>query len=237
MINILIPMGGKGQRFKNAGYKLTKPLIDVKGKPMIEVVINNIKLENCRFIFIVSKNDIEEFNIDLKLKNLCDNCIIIEEDPSERIGAAKACLLAKELINNKNQLIIANSDQLLNWNQDLFINKMNELDCDGSIVTFIEKEGNPKWSFAKVENGLVTEVAEKKVISNIATVGVYYFKHGLDFILALETMIEKNIKVNNEFYVCPVFNELVNNKKIVEYRIDEFNGLGTPEDLERFLSK
>lgn len=237
MINILIPMGGRGQRFKNAGYKKTKPLIDVNGKPMIQIVIDNIKLNNSRFIFLVSKDDVAEYSIDKTLKSLSSNCIVIEENPLDRLGAAKACLLAKDIIDCDDQLIIANSDQLLCWNQEDFINHVNNQNCDGAIVTFNETESNPKWSFAKVENNKVVEVAEKKVISNIATVGVYYFKHGKDFVLGLESMIEKNIRINNEFYVCPVFNELVNNKNIIEYRIEEFHGLGTPEDLERFLSK
>ena len=79
-------------------------------------------------------------------------------------------------------------------------------------------------------------VAEKKVISNNATVGVYYWRYGKDFVKYAEQMIKNNIRVNNEFYVCPVFNEAIrDNKKIKIKNVDSMWGLGTPEDLDYFL--
>jgi dTDP-glucose pyrophosphorylase len=149
-------------------------------------------------------------------------------------GAACTVLLAKESINNDEELIIANSDQWVNWNNQHFLSYLREKNADGGIVTFIAT--HPKWSFVKInEEGLVTEVAEKKPISNIATVGIYYFKKGSDFVQAAEQMISKDIRTNNEFYVAPVFNEMIaSGKKILTYPIAEMRGLGTPEDLKRF---
>ena len=112
---------------------------------------------------------------------------------------------------------------------------MNEQNVDGGIVTF--KSTHPKWSFAKIdENNFVTEVAEKRPISTLATVGIYFWKHGKDYVKYAEQMIEKNIRVNNEFYVCPVFNEAIaDGKKFKTYNINKMWGLGTPEDLDIFL--
>ena len=110
-------------------------------------------------------------------------------------------------------------------------------EIDGGILTF--KATHPKWSFAKLdEKGYVTEVAEKKPISNIATVGIYYWSKGSDYVKYGEQMIEKNLRVNNEFYVCPIYNEAIApNKKIKTFNIQKMWGLGTPEDLNRFLEK
>jgi NDP-sugar pyrophosphorylase family protein len=150
-------------------------------------------------------------------------------------GAAKTLLLAKELINNDDELIIANSDQWLDWNPNHFLSFLRSKNADGGIVTFIST--HPRWSFVKVDNdGLITEVAEKKLISNIATVGIYYFKHGKDFVCAAEQMIEKNIRFNNEFYYAPSFNEMISDqKRIYSYPAAEMRSLGTPEDVSKYI--
>lgn len=178
----------------------------------------------------------EKYNLDSLLKLLTPNCKIIEVDGITE-GAACTTLLAKELINNDNPLFFANSDQYVEWNSNEFMYKMNETDADAGIVTF--NATHPKWSFAKIDDiGLVTEVAEKNPISDIATVGFYYWKHGSDYVKYAEQMIEKNIRVNNEFYVCPVFNEAISDgKKVRGFNINKMWGLGTPEDLNIFLDK
>jgi NDP-sugar pyrophosphorylase family protein len=237
MNNILIPMGGKGKRFRDAGYQITKPLIDVNGKPMIQRVIENLNLD-WKFIFLVSDCDEKEYKISEKLASYCNASEVIIEDSTKRLGAAGACLLAEDLINNDDELLTANSDQLMEWDSNNFIDKMHSLNADGGIVTFTELEKNPKWSFAKVLDNKVVEVAEKKVISDRATVGVYYFKRGSEFVSGLKQMISKNIRINNEFYVCPVFNELISiGKNIHEYPIETFHGIGVPEDLEKYLKR
>jgi dTDP-glucose pyrophosphorylase len=145
-------------------------------------------------------------------------------------------LLAKELIKNDNPLLIANSDQIVEWDSNEFMYKMNELGCDGGILTF--KSSHPKWSFAKIgEDGYVAEVAEKNPISEDATVGIYYWKKGSDYVKFAEQMIEKDIRVNNEFYVCPVFNEAIQSGlKVKTSEVKKMWSLGTPEDLETYLS-
>jgi dTDP-glucose pyrophosphorylase len=231
-LNILIPMAGAGSRFEQAGYTFPKPLIDVNGKPMIQVVVDNLNMD-ANFIFIVQKSHREKYNLDTLLNLITPGCKIVEVDGVTE-GAAVTTLLAKEYINNDAPLLMANSDQFVEWDSNDFMYKMNESEADGGMVTFTAT--HPKWSFAKVENSYVTEVAEKNPISNIATVGVYYWAKGSDYVKYAEQMINKNIRVNNEFYVCPVFNEAINNgKKIKTFHIDKMWGLGTPEDLRYFI--
>jgi HAD superfamily hydrolase (TIGR01509 family) len=234
-LNVLIPMAGAGSRFEKSGYTFPKPLIDVKGKPMIQVVVDNLNMD-ANFIFIVQKSHREKYNLDTLLNLITPNCKIVEVEGITE-GAACTTLLAKEFIDNDSPLVMANSDQFVEWDSNEFMYKMNETDCDGGIVTF--KSIHPKWSFAKIdESGFVTEVAEKNPISDIATVGVYYWKKGSDYVKFAEQMIQKDIRVNNEFYVCPVFNEaILGDKKIKTFDIKEMWGLGTPEDLNYYLEK
>ena len=232
-LNILIPMAGAGSRFEQAGYTFPKPLIDVRNKPMIQVVVDNLNID-ANYIYIVQKKHREQYNLDTLLNLITPNCKIVEVDGLTE-GAACTALLAKEYINNDAPLFFANSDQFVEWDSNEFMYKMQETNADGGIVTFTAT--HPKWSFAKIDgNGLVTEVAEKNPISDIATVGYYYWKHGSDFIKYAEQMIEKDIRVNGEFYVCPVFNQaILEGKKIFIHEASEMWGLGTPEDLENFL--
>ena len=232
-MNVLIPMAGAGSRFSNAGYTFPKPLIQINNKPMIQIVIENLNID-ANYIFIVQKSHRNQYNLDILLNLIKPNCKVIEVDGVTE-GAACTALLAKEFINNKDQLFIANSDQFAEWNSNDFFYKMNENDTDGGILTFYST--HPKWSFAKINDfGYITEVAEKKPISTNATVGFYYWKHGSDFVKYAEKMIEKNLKVNNEFYICPVYNEaIIDNKKIMNFEVESLWGLGTPEDLDFFI--
>ena len=232
-MNVLIPMAGAGSRFQQAGYTFPKPLIDVEGKPMIQVVVENLGID-ANYIFVVQKSHREQYNLDTLLNLISPNCKIVEVDGITE-GAACTALLAKEYIDSDNPLFFANSDQFVEWDSTEFMYKMNETNADGGIVSF--RATHPKWSFAKInESGLVTEVAEKNPISDIATVGYYYWKHGSDFVKYAEEMIEKDIRVNNEFYVCPVFNQAIeDNKEIRTFDIPKMWGLGTPEDLKYYL--
>ena len=232
-LNVLIPMAGAGSRFQHAGYTFPKPLIDVQGKPMIQVVVDNLNID-ATFIFVVQKEHREKYNLDTLLNLITPNCKIVEVDGLTE-GAACTTLLAKEHIDMDVPLVMANSDQFLEWDSNEFMYKMIEQKVDGGIVTF--KATHPKWSFAKVDDyGYVTEVAEKNPISDIATVGVYYWAKGSDYVKYAEQMIEKNIRTNNEFYTCPVFNEAIADcKRIKTFNIDKMWGIGTPEDLNYFL--
>jgi dTDP-glucose pyrophosphorylase len=233
-MKIVVPMAGAGSRFETAGYTFPKPLIEVQGEPMIAKVVKNINLQG-QYIFLVQKTHYEKYNLQGLLTLIAPNCKIVQIDGLTE-GAACTVLKAKEYINNNEPLIIANSDQYIKWNSFETISSFNHKDADGGILSFTSV--HPKHSFAKVDsNGYVTEVAEKNPISNNATVGIYHWKQGIDFVRYAEQMISKNIRTNNEFYICPVYNEAIQDgKKIKISSVDEMWGMGTPEELNNFLT-
>jgi beta-phosphoglucomutase-like phosphatase (HAD superfamily)/dTDP-glucose pyrophosphorylase len=232
-LNVLIPMAGAGSRFAQAGYTFPKPLIEVRGKPMIQVVVENLNIE-ANYIFLVQREHYETYNLKYLLNLIAPGCKIVQVDGLTE-GAACTTLLAKEHIDNDAPLVMANSDQFVEWNSNECMYAFSADSIDGGILTF--KATHPKWSYAKLdENGFVSEVAEKKVISDEATVGIYYWRHGSDYVKYAEQMISKNIRTNGEFYTCPVFNEAVGDgKKVRVKNIEKMWGIGTPEDLNYFL--
>ncbi len=232
-MNVLIPMAGAGSRFASAGYTFPKPLIEVDGKPMIQVVVENLNIE-ANYTFIVQKEHYEKYSLQYLLNLIAPNCNIVQVDGLTE-GAACTTLLAKEFIDNDAPLVMANSDQFVEWNSNECLYAFNADGIDGGIVSF--KATHPKWSYAKVgDDGFVSEVAEKKPISDNATVGIYFWKKGSDYVKYAEQMIGKNIRTNNEFYVCPVFNEAIQDGKKVRIKdIERMWGIGTPEDLNYFL--
>lgn len=234
-LRIIIPMAGEGKSFQKAGFTFPKPLIDIQGKPMIQWVVENVNVDG-KFIFIVKKEHLEKYNLSYLLKLIAPGCEIVPlEEPTE--GAACSVLKAKHLIDDENPIAVVNSDQLIEWNSNEFFYAMAADECDGGIVTF--ESTHPKWSFVKKgENGFVTEVAEKKPISNQATAGVYYFKKGSDFVRYAEQMVSLDIRTGGEFYVCPVYNEfLKDKKKIRAFPVKKVWSFGTPEDVHLFLDK
>lgn len=240
MLNIVIPMAGAGSRFAKAGYADPKPLIPVHGIPMIKVVIDNLKpSREHRFIFICQREHVELYGLTEKLNNWAPNCSIVELDGLTE-GAACTVLHAKHFIDSDSPLMIANSDQYIDLDIDHYLSKLDSENLDGLIMTMTAND--PKWSFVGLaKNDLVTNVVEKQVISNEATVGIYNYAHGKDFVRAAEAMIDKDERVNNEFYVAPAYNQLITEgQKVGIYNIGAeaagMYGLGIPADLNLFLS-
>ena len=236
--NILIPMAGRGSRFEEQGYTDKKPFIDVNGKPMIHRVIKNLGIDfnkEYMFILICLQEDYDKYDFSEFEKVIGHNSydVIILDDVTE--GAAQTVLTAKHLINDDTPLMTMNSDQLVDWDVDKMFSVAEHY--DGLIPCFYG-EGNA-WSYAKtLDNGYVQEVAEKKQISNNATAGYYYWKKGSDFVKYAEQMIEDNSRTNGEFYVAPVYNWAVRDgKKVGIYMVDKLYSLGTPEDLQEYLSE
>lgn len=234
-LNVLIPMAGAGSRFADVGYTFPKPLIGVFGKPMIQLVTENLNID-ANFIYIVRKEHCEKYNLKSMLSIIQPGCKIIEVDYLTQ-GACCTTLLAEEFIDNDNPLLIANSDQYIEWESGKFFHSVNTSSIDGAILTF--KNNHPKWSYVKLDdNGNVKEVKEKEVISDIATIGIYYWGKGSDYVKYSHQMIDKDIRVNNEFYTAPVYNEAIEDGKIIKpYEIQDMNGIGIPEDLENFINK
>ena len=249
-VNILVPMAGKGSRFANAGFVQPKPLIDVAGKPMISWVIDNVNAPGvieARFIFLVLREHEKQYGLTASLKSLVESCpgassveVVYVDEVTE--GAACTCLLARGVIDDETPLFIANSDQFVEWSAvDYWTSMAQQLDSsDGDVLCFRipMSENDVKWSYAKVDGrGCVTDIQEKNVISENATVGYYYWRRGRDFVRLADKMIARDFRVNGEFYVAPVYNEgVAEGMKFKLSFCDKMWGLGVPHDLTSFLT-
>lgn len=237
VLTIVVPMAGRGSRFADSGYSLPKPLISVGDQPMIKVVIDNLRpARPHRFVFICQTDHIERYGLEQKLRSWAPSCEIVGLDGVTE-GAACTVLAARAHIGS-GPLMIANSDQFVEVDMEAYLDTMSG-DLDGLIMTM--QASDPKWSFAEIgADNLVRRVVEKEVVSEEATVGVYNFADGMDFVRGAEAMITRNERVNGEFYVAPVYNELIaRGAKIAYMNVGSVShgmyGLGTPEDLEVFL--
>jgi NDP-sugar pyrophosphorylase family protein len=237
-LNIVVPMAGEGSRFDAQGFTFPKPLIQMPdGNPMIKMVMDCLEIYDANWIFIVRKEHEEKYKLRQILPRMLDEWkpagIQVRELHRTTEGAACTVLEVEDLIGGDDPLIVVNSDQYFVWDSGDFLSYMHDAEADGGILTF--KSFHPKWSFAKVEDGLITHVAEKEPISSNATVGFYWWKHGRLFIDAAKQMIAGGRRVNGEFYVAPTYNEMiVKNMKILPYEVDFMAGVGTPEDLRKF---
>ena len=240
MLNIVLPIAGRGSRFADAGYALPKPLIPVHGQPMIAAVVRNIRPSvPHRFIFVALAEHLEHRGMRAALEAAAPGAIVV---PVSQVteGAACTVLLAREFIDSPDPLMLANSDQWVDLDIDAYLATMDAGRADGLIMTMAADD--PKWSFVGLDgDGLVTRVVEKEVISHEATVGIYNFRHGADFVRGADRMIAKDLRVNNEFYVAPVYNELIaEGARVAIHNVGRegagMYGLGIPRDLEAFLA-
>ena len=201
---------------------------------MIQRVVENLDFDS-EYIFLVRREHIEKYEGMLDTLDRITNGrfrYVVVDSLTE--GAACTALLARDIIDDEEDLLIANSDQIIDYEPENFSLIRNTSNFDAVVFTF--NAVHPKWSFVKTNSrGYITEVAEKKPISDVATAGIYYWKHGSDYVKYAEQMIENDIRFNNEFYVCPVFNEALKaGKKIKTFHFDGMWGIGTPEDLDYF---
>lgn len=238
MINIVIPMAGAGSRFSQAGYEKPKPFIDVNGKPMIVRVLENLAYPDARYILIARKEHMDDQTDLVKQIEKDFNAVFI---PIDKLTEGTACtvLYARKFINNQNPLMIANSDQIVDIKIADFIDDCFTRQLDGSILTFVDEKKDPKWSFAKLgPNQLVIEVKEKQAISEFATVGIYLYRQGSDFVDAAIDMFIERDQVNDEYYTCPTYNYAIKGEKnigIFNITEQQMHGVGTPEDLIAYL--
>ncbi|WGW06067.1 glycosyltransferase family 2 protein [Tropicibacter oceani] len=236
-VNVIIPAAGEGSRFAKAGWKKPKPFIDVEGRPMLDHVIDNVAPAGASVSLLLRAahmdaqpaivHGFEKAGVDIL--------------PVDKLTEGTACtvLLARKVYDNDRPMMVANSDQLVDFDVTDYVQDCLDRGLDGSILVFRDPSMDPKWSFAKLDDqGLVTEVAEKKPISDLATVGIYLFTRGRDFVSATADMIAANERVNGEFYTCPVYNYMIANGArigVYEVAMDAMSGLGTPEDLTALL--
>lgn len=240
-MNILVPMAGRGSRFlkesdKNPAYAVAKPIIKVDGEIMVKWALSSLRIKKeDNLIFLVLKEHVDEFQIDKILKdNFGGNIKVITVDKVTE-GSACTALLAKKHINNEEPLIITDSDHYFDGKCIFNFIDSYKSKLDGVIPVFYAN--NSKWSFSRVNSeGFVIETAEKFQISKNAHVGAYYFSKGMDFVWAAEEMIEEQDKTNEEFFIAPVYNYLIRRGRRIRLIRPKFvHGLGTPEDLDKFL--
>lgn len=226
-VNLVIPAAGKGQRFKDAGYETPKPLIDIHGESMISRVIKNFRPRTDHRVILIARSDAPHLSADTGVE--------IIDLAYDTEGAVSTVLEAEKYIGREDPLIIANCDQLiLGFDVNDFMAKA----ADCSVAVF--PSDVPHHSYVKEENGLVTEVAEKQVISNKAVGGVYFYRKSKYFFDNARRMIKKDIRVNGEFYTTPVFNEIIADRLNVntyEVPLASQQILGTPAELQEFERK
>ena len=237
MLTIVMPMGGDAKRFAEKGYTFPKPLVEIAGRSMVEIVVRNVApSEPHRFVFVCRQDHVERFALADVLRLVAPGCQVMPIR-GQTAGALCSVLLAMEFVGPEEELLVANADQVVDCTMDEFLADARQREADGAMLTF--PSTHPKWSYARLEGERVVAVAEKRPISQHATAGLYYFRRGGDFLAAAEAMILKNAALHNEFYVCPVYNELIlAGKKVAVYPIgrEQMHSLGTPEDVERFAA-
>lgn len=238
-IQLVIPAAGNGIRFREAGYSQIKPLILVHGIPMINWVIGNFELNESDQIYIIVKegDQIEDLREEwFKKRKLNLNFVIVE---GQTQGPADSVDKVRSRLDLEMPLVVANSDQFVNSNLNDFILKVCNSTSTGSILT-MNASGN-KWSYVERDaDGLVHKVVEKVEISNEATVGIYGWQKARHFFDSFDRMVSRNDRTNNEFYVAPSYNYMIESGLKVSAinigRVEEkVFGLGTPEDLDTFL--
>lgn len=240
-MNIVIPMAGRGSRFTSAGFSRPKPLVQLLGKPMIELVVENLKPDcDHTFIFVCLDEHLEIYpELEPFLHGLSRNVTVVPIDGVTQ-GAACTVLCAEKFIDNDTPLIIANSDQYIDFDQSGFYSSIGKSSYAGHIMTFFAS--HPKWSYVSTdESGNIVTVVEKEVISNQATTGIYHFSTGATFVKYAKQMVECNDTVNGEFYIAPTYNYMIRDGlKVIPYEVNGNDGvmygLGTPEDMCLFMT-
>ncbi len=238
MINILMPLGGGSKFFDREEYFYPKMLVEIQGKPMVQHAIENLQgiAKNVQFIFVVKKSDCVEFHLDETLQLLTNGqCKLVKLD-HDTMGAACSSLIAIDLINNADPLIIANYDQLFNCDLTVPLSQLQAASCDAGCLTF--DSIHPRWSYVLVgEDGQVLEAAEKRPLSRHAIAGFYYYKYGQDFVRSAQSMIRKSCSSTDVFFVSPTFNELILENKFVKAIAipnESYHSFYTPQKIEEF---
>lgn len=235
-MKILIPMGGSDEAFREHGYVYAKPLIEIDGRPLIEHVLDPLrKVVDGQRIFVIRKEDDLRYHMREVLRLLDPRAHVIRAD-GPTAGAACTALLAIEHIDSDEELVIANSDQVIDFDLQTTIESFRRRGLDAGTVVF--DSVHPRWSFVKTDDdGLVIEASEKRPISRNATAGIYYFREGRLFVDAAKKMLIKQASVNGGFFVCPSFNELIlAQMRVGVERIEraQYTSLATPQAVEEY---
>lgn len=236
MLKIIIPLAGSSDLFLNAGYAYPKPLIEVNGVPMIQLVIEKIAAITgpCKFIFIIRDEDALKYHLDNTLRLLSTGGEVIKLKKCTK-GGLCSVLMAIDHIEDDDSLLILNGDQVIDGDFNDFMQFWRQNSADAGLVTF--RSVHPRWSYARLEGGQVMQTAEKNPISNHAIAGYYYFAHAGTFFECAFQTIKNDVELEGNYYTSPVINEYVlRNKKVLNYRIEssQYHSFYSPQMLNEF---
>ena len=240
----LIPLAGRGSRFTQGGYNDPKPLIDVSGRPMIIQAANSIP-DNQDYVFVTLQEHLENYPLEKVLKEEFPGCKIIAIDEVTE-GQAITCSLGLKDIDVNSSLLIAATDNGMIYDKEKYQNLIEAQDVDAIIFTFrnhVSSKINPQmYGWVKTdESNNATGVSVKIPISDDpfndhAIVGAFYLKKVEYFNKALKNLVDKDIRVNGEFYVDSLMGELIElGLKVKVFEIDDYICWGTPNDYETFV--
>jgi NDP-sugar pyrophosphorylase family protein len=236
MLKIIIPLAGPSELFINAGFNYPKPLIESKGKTLIEWVIENPSKHKVpiQFIFIIKEEDVIKYHLNNTLKLLSpeSNIVLLKKQTK---GSLCSVLMSVDLFNDEDELLILNGDQIIDYDFNIFYNYWKDKKADAGIITF--ESVHPRWSYARIENNVVVETAEKNPISNNSIAGYYYFKNANQFLNAAYEVIINDVKYEDNYYISPVINQYVlQNLKIESFFIDKghYHSFYSPQLLLEF---
>ena len=239
MLNIIIPLAGSSELFNNVGYYYPKPLIEIKGKIMIEhAILQASELNDLhRFIFIIKEEDAIKFHLDNTLKLLAEGCIIIKLNNQTK-GALCSTLMSIDLMDSNDEILVLNGDQIIDFDFNEFAQKWRNENVDAGLVTF--NSIHPRWSYALLENDNVVKTAEKNPISKNAIAGYYYFRNARDFFINSFAAIKNEEQVNGNYYLSSVINYYVlNNKSVKIFPISnsKYHSFYSPQMVNEFERK
>lgn len=241
MLNILVPLGGTSAFFDSPEYLFPKPLVEIQGKPMIEMVINNLELIRLekKYVFVVKSSDCHKYHLNNVLQLITNNQCEIVKLENETKGATCSALLAVDYIDSDDELLIVNGDQIIDYNLTKVITSFRQQGVDAGVICF--ESVHPRWSFIRLdEQEYIVEAAEKEPISKSAIAGFYYFKQGSLFVHAAMKSIEKNASINGLYFIAPVLNELIlENKVLKPYYIDKrkYHSFYSPQKIKEYEMK
>ncbi|MFM2230554.1 MAG: hypothetical protein RL607_1812 [Bacteroidota bacterium] len=237
MLKIIIPLAGSSELYTNAGFSYPKPLVEIDGKPMIQVVIEQFQsiTEPFQAVFILKDEDVRKFHLDNTIRLLAPNSEIVKLKNDTK-GALCSILMTIDSLSDDDRILVLNGDQIINHNFQSILQSFDERKADVGIVTF--PSVHPRWSYARIEQGEVVQTAEKNPISNAAIAGFYFFAKAQDFFANAFQCILDDVQINGNFFTSSVINEyILKNQKVLDFGINktDYHSFYAPQNLQEYL--
>jgi dTDP-glucose pyrophosphorylase len=240
-MNILVLAAGGSEAFHQAGYSFPKNLVEIENRPLLQRVLENLaplRKLGAKFHIVLRREECLKYHTD-QVVRLLDSEAKVVLSPSKTSGAACTALLAAAHIDNEEPLLLANGDQLLLHDHVALMEQFLSMKWDGGIPVF--DDVHPRYSYVKLgDDNLVVEAAEKRPISRHASAGRYFFRNGSTFVRCAKKMILKDAQVEGNFYVCPVYNELVlagGKIGVASIQRDHYVNLSSPAGIHDFVNR